>query len=357
MTIHNPTPLLDMLALGMGPDREAHVGVVLKGTFRIPDGLDGDVVPAEEPWPIATADDFFLGDVTGSVRVEAESYVYKPRADVLVVGSAHAPAGHTSTALNVALRVGAHEWALRVTGDRRWVFPTRAMLIPIASDPEPFERMPLTWERAFGGMDHRAGTRSAENPVGRGLIASKTRESVDGTLLPNVENPRAPVSTWDDAPAPAGFAPVRKDWMPRSLLSGRVLDPLHPVFGLPDDFDHAWYNGAPPALQVPFLRGDEAVEMQHLTPDRYRRFRLPGWRPRVDLGLFTDGKTWDEVLAASPGDLPKRPTVGEPMDVRLDTLALYPDDGVFTLTWRANRPIASLDLHEVAGYQVRLNEE
>lgn len=354
MTVMNDTPLLDGLALGMGPDRKTHAAVVLKATFQIPRGVDGEVVLADAQRPILDADEFFDGDVTGSVYAESERYVYKPRADVLVVGSAWAPGATSATEVNVALRVGEHQWAMRVVGDRRWVFPTRAMLTPVQTSPTPFQSMPLRWERAFGGMDHRAGEWFARNPVGRGLVASKTRESADGTALPNLEAHGAPITMWDDAPPPVGLAPVRKDWAPRSALSGRRLDALHPVFGLPEDFDHAYFNGAPAALQVPFLQGGEVVEMQHLTPDRFRRFRLPGWQPRVTLGLFTDGLTWDEAIAASPDALPDRPTAGAPLEVRLDTLALYPDEGVFTLTWRANRIVAGLELDELAGYAVDL---
>jgi hypothetical protein len=347
--LRNDTPFGFALTLGMGPDRAPHLGVVVKATLRIPETLDAPVTVAEEQVPVEAADDFYEGDVTASLLSDGETYVYKPRADVLLLGSAHAPGGRSVPALDVALRVGRHEWALRVTGDRQWLFPSRAVLVPMASDPQPFTRVPLRYERSYGGFDHRGRAWCAENPIGRGFIGRKTRESVHETFLPNVEHPRHPIRSWDDRPPVAGWGPVRKDWAPRSRLSGRNIDALHETFGLPADFDHAYYNAAHPDLQVPFLNGDEPVELQHLTPDGYRRFRLPGLAPVATLGLFTDGRTWDDVLAEPLEAPPVRPTRDEPLPLRLDTLVLRPDDGVLHLLWRGSRAVPDLALEGVAG--------
>lgn len=347
--IRNETPFEHALALGPGSDRKPRIAVVLKATFTIPERADAPPEVAT-PRPIATADEYADGDVLGSLLEESELVAFKPRADVVVVGQAHAPNGRPHTALTASIRLGRHGWALRVTGERRWLFPSRAVLVPLPSDPEPFTAMPLRYERAFGGFDHRGRGWCPENPIGRGFRVEKSRETVHETLLPNLEAPDRLVRSWDDRPPVAGFGLIRRDWQPRAALAGRRTD-FDPVFGLPSDFDAAFFNAAHPDLQIPYPEGDERVELVHLTPDGFRRFRLPGLRPEATLRRFTDGLARDDA----PDDEP-RPTASEPAPMHLDTVVFFPDDGVFTLTWRASWPIRALSLDEVAEAIIRLPE-
>ncbi|WP_412062088.1 DUF2169 domain-containing protein [Rubrivirga sp. IMCC45206] len=322
MEIRNETPFAHGIAVGMGPDRAAHLGVVVKGTFRIPERPGGAVEVADEQRPVATADEHHRGDPTASVRVEGDAVVFKPRADVVLAGHAYAPRGRPVAERTVGLRVGRLERAIRVVGDRRWrVAPLTGAVT--ASPPEPFAAMPLTFERAYGGFDHEGKGGCLQNPVGRGYLHAES--SADGAALPNLEDPRHPVRRWDDRPAPVGWGVFGRAWSPRSALAGRATE-RHPVFGLPADFDPAFHNGAHPALQVPYLAGDEAVALRGVTPDGPRRFALPGRRPRI--ALQTRGAAANRAL---------RPV--------LDTLVLLPDDGVLTLTWRASLALA-LDLDQ-----------
>src|SRR5688572_6835499 len=63
--------------------------------------------------------------------------------EVLVAGHAHPP---TRPAPQCAVRVqaGPVDKTVYVFGDRRWKGDR-------PTEPEPFERMPLTWDRAYGG--------------------------------------------------------------------------------------------------------------------------------------------------------------------------------------------------------------
>jgi hypothetical protein len=343
MDFVNDTPFVEGLAIGMGPDRRPCLAAILKATFRIPDGTDGLPAPAaDEQLPIVADDEFFKGDVTGSVRLESDAVPFKPRADVVLVGRAYAPGGKPVAALDVALRVGRLQQTVRVLGDRRWVFSARYAGAPGISDPEPFAEMPLVYERAFGGFDHKGRAWCPQNHIGRGFIGKKTRESVDGHPLPNLEDPRRPIRSWDDHPAPVGFGFYGRSWQPRAALTGTATQDLDPEFGLPADFDHGFFNGAHPALQVPgYLSGDEEVELRHLTPDGYRRFRLPGLQPRLTLRIY-DGTGNDEESA-------ERPTRSHTLPANLDTLVFLPDDGVFTAVWRGTHSLPDLSLGSVAG--------
>ncbi len=117
----------------------------------------------------------------------------------------------------VTLAVGAEVRRLAVFGERRWQKAFGGDLV--ASDPEPFDAMPLVFERAFGGVyDMPPGlfpgtdlpfpglrVQYPSNPSGVGFY--ETREAAMNSSLPNVESPTELVRVWDDRPEPGGFAP------------------------------------------------------------------------------------------------------------------------------------------------------
>ncbi len=338
MEIQNDTAFADGLAIGLGPERRPTLAVIVKATFTLPE-RGQPPTPAEEQLPIVTADEYYKGDITGSVRLEADNVPFKPRADVVLVGAAYAPEGRPVQRLDAALRVGRLRKTIRVFGDRQWLFGSRMLMVPEVSAPQPFARMPLVYERAFGGADRNAGKWCAENTIGKGFIGKKSKASVDGTPLPNLEDPNRPIISWKDRPAPAGFGFCRKDWRPRAGYAGTIQgqQDADETFGLPSDFRHDFFNAASPDMQVPgYLSGDEEVELRHLTPDGWRRFRLPGIRPVITL------RTAEEKEQA--------------LDAPLDTLVFLPDEGVFYQVWRGRYPVRDLSLEEVAGIDIRSDE-
>lgn len=353
MDIRNDTPFEGNIALGMGPDRRPWLAVVLKATFTIPEGIDGQAEPADEQLPIIGGDEYFKGDITGSVEFESDAFVFKPHADVVLNGHARAPGGTPVQSLDVALRVGRVQQAVRVFGDRRWVFPSRAVMVPVMSDPEPFVAMPLVYERAFGGFDHKGKAWSPLNHIGRGFIGKKTRESVDGKALPNLEDPRSPIRSWDDQPAPVGFGFYGRSWQPRAQHTGTDITHLDETFGLPADYNHAFNNGAHPALQVPgYLQGNEEVELRHVTQDGYRRFRLPGIQPTFHIGVKDEVSQEDESGEAGNAASPVRIEAVEP---HLDTLVILPDAGVFYQVWRGGYPLSDLDISPIASIDIAVS--
>lgn len=345
METHNHTPFADGLAIGLGPERRPCLSVIVKGTFSIPAQPGGAVKPVDEQRPIVTEDEYYKGDITGSVRIEADNVPYKPRTDVVVVGSAHAPGGDPVRQIDVSLRVGRRlRYVVRVFGDREWVFPTRMAVVPQITDPVPFVKMPLIYERAFGGMDYKASKWCSSNFIGRGFIGRKSKESVDRKPLPNLEDPRNLISSWDDQPQPIGFGFYRKDWQPRASYAGSEegQDNADEEFGLPADFQFDFYNGAHPHLQVPdYLHGDEQIELEHFTPDEYRQFTLPGLQPTVSVERYA-GQGAD---AAAEGAEPSTQTTqSETLTMHLDTLVFLPDEEQFYLVWRGRTPISEADL-------------
>src|SRR6185369_4076308 len=129
---------------------------------------------------------------TSSYRYEPEGSLPKPATDVVLVGSSVAPRPGTSELL-VAFQVGALKKGVRVVGDRVFY---KAVGSVSMTRPAPFERIPLQWERAFGGWDRsnpdeKKHACEARNPVGLGFRGSGTRFE-EGMRCPNVEDPVRP---------------------------------------------------------------------------------------------------------------------------------------------------------------------
>lgn len=337
MEIRNNTFLSDGIAIGLSPSRQPCLSVIVKGTFKIPAQPGGAVEPAAVQWPVVTEDEYYHGDVTGSVRIESDAVPFKPRTDVVVVGQAHAPGGDPVRQLDVSLRIGRTlREVVRVFGDRQWDFPSRMAVVPRITDPAPFVQMPLVYERAFGGMDYKASKWCASNFIGKGFIGHKSKESIDQKPLPNLEHPRNLIQSWDDQPQPVGFGFYRKDWQPRSGYVGTLEGQENgdEEFGLPSDFQFDFFNGAAPRLQVPGeLNGTEKVELRHFTPEEYRQFTLPGLHPQVTVTRSSALKPLSEEVSATQS------VETEAIPMRLDTLVILPDEEQFYLVWRGHTPI------------------
>jgi uncharacterized protein YjbI with pentapeptide repeats len=293
---------------------ESAIVVIVKATYLL--GDDGALTLAPEQDPPS-------GDVpqeeegASSLRYASDFAVFKPAADVLLVGHAY-PSDATVGVSNVELRLGSLRRRLAVFGDRRWGD------FGFEGKPSRFDKMPLRWERALGGPLSQA------NPVGRGF---KT-----GVLVPNLENPEALLRSKDDRPAPACFAPVAPTWHARSSKSGTYdgawLKERWPF--LPADFDWGHFNAAPPEQQVAYLRGDERFAIIGVKPGgKGFEGQLPGARPRVFAQRTEEvGGDFFEVL------------------LRLDTAWFDTDASKVVLVWRGLYSTPDDDSPDIAALYV-----
>ena len=177
--------------------------VVVKASFNIwPDG--STEVSKEQPPPLRVPEHY--GEAgRSSIRYDSDFVLTKTTTDIVVVGHAYAPDGRPVRQLDVGFRVGAVRKLRRVSGDRSW-----SLLGP--GEPEPFIRMPLVYERAFGGVDlcseHPDKDWDWRNPVGCGFAVKAAH--LQGVPVPNIESADHPIGAWDDRPAPAGFHDPRR---------------------------------------------------------------------------------------------------------------------------------------------------
>lgn len=211
----------------------------------------------------------------------------------------------------VSLRVGDELRRLIVFGERRWRRGAGGALT--ASEAAPFEAIPLSFRRAFGGgYDAPPGLLPGTelpvpalrvdyplNPSGVGFHESE--QAAEGQLLPSIELPDQLVQRWSDRPEPGGFTPCPE--LPALRL------PSDPAFAEAMQAAGGWPPGpglseeqrrravdlhmrlamrvlhhAPGRLIFPSVKPGVAVALEGLGPDaRALRFEVPPSPIRVGI--------------------------------------------------------------------------
>lgn len=257
--------------------------VIVKGTFDLIDGRACEIAAEQRP---CTGDMHYDDDTEQSVRYESDFAILKRRGECFLAGTCHPPGGAATTSA-VAFGVGDVKKALAVYGDRVWKpgFVTRT-----ATPPATFTSMPLRWERCYGGPDLET------NPLGMGRTDIETLDGPE-RAMPNIEDSTGSIVAYGDEPTPVGAFPIPRGWKRRGQRSGTYdatwRDTRWPYF--PDDFDWAYFNGAPLDQQIDgYWRGDETISLLHLRPgQRNVQSTLPGIRARAYLDLARDPSTRD----------------------------------------------------------------
>ncbi len=274
------------------------------------------------------------------VFCEGDVMPVKTGMDLVVMGTAY---GRGRTELDACIAVGSARWSYRVRGNRRCLYSGPGTLR--FSEAEAITELPIRYENAYGGVDptvppqrrhehaldafaHHPGM-YPRNPRGKGYVVFENRERLDGLELPNIEHPATPVrpgnlvvgdpSRWWQAPIPWSCDWFDRFWYPRSNGFGvlpeyvpdddsgmwevkmQIVQPQQVrrmVQGKAPEVDPCLFNAASPALVLPFLRGDEAIELREMTPDGQLVVYLPGDRPTFHVRF--GGRAEDISASAKP---------------------------------------------------------
>jgi len=201
-----------------------------------------------------------------------DQFIPKPQAEYLVSGFATTEFAKQDNQCAVRVQVGGLEKSLMVSGQRYW-------LNGRLTKPEPFERMEITWENAFGG------TSFAENTAGKGADTVKVA-GVSTRLAPNIELPATRMETQQSTVEPASFGPIPIMRPTRFALGGSYSDKwLKQDFpGFFPDLNPAIFNAASPDQR--WTRRDRLPEhapftIWNMTPGQpYWAGTLPDWKAR-----------------------------------------------------------------------------
>jgi hypothetical protein len=216
----------------------ASVTVCVKATFVLVPGV-ATLAPLQE-----------------AIRLEGTSadapdlVPYKPRADILLAGHAHAPGGAPTDSLLARARVGGWRKSLSINGDRTWV-PSFDGLRP--SVAVPFRRMPLVYERAV---------RTGENLMGVDI----SQGAENSRPLANI------AAIADQGGETPGLAPIPFGWRALHLALGDAGILWASRAGVlagppPEGFDFRIFNAAPIEQQVDEIPPGASVLLENLHPE------------------------------------------------------------------------------------------
>ncbi len=287
---------------------QLYVTVVVKATFGL---VNDQAMELVEPAELVRGELYHRDNPSRSVRATSDMAPYLSRADVTLIGHAFAPSGEPATMVPVRLAVFREHALLdktaHVYGDRK------------GGAPAPFEKIPLMYEKALGGVGWD------DNPMGIGMQAGGAPDPT----APNIVHPTEPTKG-------IGFGPISRTWPARRRLLGKTdrkaLD--KPVAVLPDGFEWAYFQAAPLDQQIDFLHGDEWVVLEGIHPGVPRiSSRLPSARiTGIVVGLGDRGQV-------------------RGLDFHADVLRIDADEQSCSVVWRSSMPVqdeASIDAIEVS---------
>ena len=251
-----------------------------KATFRFDDQGRVDL-ETQEPFPLLAQDEKTpLGDLPADLQPRTD-----PSLEVILLGHAYAPRERPVVALTAALTVGKVRRELLVFGDRSWS-PDRKVI----SRPTPFTRMPLSYGRAFGGtvpinLDQESVFDLCDtcNKHGLGFDAERMAHELGGLLkaprgypalpagyvrrLPNLENLRAPIARWDEAPLPCCWATLPIDvplWAVRRARQNPKSPPPPPLAEIKRELPSVAHYRAHPDWVIPVPTAAPTIRLESL---------------------------------------------------------------------------------------------
>jgi len=321
LEVINHTPFKAELIPGLDKHGDDFAVIVVKGTFHVQDNPP-QLRLAEAQLPIIHSSEHYGQAGKSSICYESDVALPKQATDIVLNGHAYAPQNRAAAYVDVSLQVDDRINSRRVFGNRYW---TKSANNWHMTPAEKFQRLPLTYENAYGGFDLRPDptgeqTFNAYNPVGKGHLSHRKKEPDEGLALPNIENPDKLIQHWQDRPRPVGFGFISAHWQPRLGFAGtydadweKNRLPL-----LPDDFDHRFYNTAhPDFISEKILMGGEIIRIKNVTEAGELAFTLPILASSVAVKMHGESKLFQLML---------------------DTVLIEPNARRVCLTWRVAVP-------------------
>lgn len=225
------------------------------------------LVPVSEANKLKTLRQEIIEDEYGNL--EPDIFFSRTGTDLMIFGDAVSDKGKVKN-LTVTVNAGGYQLSMLVIGNRIWEKRNMKSEDLLASEPEPFEKMPMTYKNAFGGKTQTeyGDLPYADNPIGKGYYLAQ-EEALD-KLLPNIEDPKALIKKWDDKPEPIGIAPYPSNW-------GLRLKKIVSVKG--DEIELVPENGifdkAIPALSGKRLEAGQTISITGMSKSGKVQFKLP----------------------------------------------------------------------------------
>ena len=363
MVVTAPSPTVVQLA-GLSPSGEPILSVLAKRTYSVVPGRP--LVLAAEQLPLR-GEPVVDPEREGLMLLDEDTYPFKLRTDVVVRGHVY---GNGKSEVTAEVGVGDVTLKILALGDRR---VERAGGTITFGPAAAFDRIPLEHDRAYGGHDRRAEEKQGHpfaklkpyllantsllayspfvyprNRHGRGYVCEDSAETLAELRLPNLEDPADRLTAsrlvvpsmkdWWRMPLPASTT-----WVPPSYFGRGVFGGMFPFWEpLPKELPEfvrgllpreaaeidlmkghplirRFANGAPLALQVPYLKPGATLRLVNLHPKSASfTIALPASAPRISVD-GRDGKM----------------LVTEPV---IHHVEIEPDENRVTIVWRGAGP-------------------
>ena len=354
---------------GMAADDSLVLAVLAKRTYRFTPGRS-ELSVADEQQPLRLVPVFDTDGPDPTLLVtDTDAYPFKLLTDIVVRGHVYP---EKKTYGHAAVRVGDVVKSLVAYGDRKAYRAHDGRIL--FSAPEAFDKIPLSYARAYGGRDARSEEKNpwplkraiphvdpqhvdiaahspylyARNRNGCGYLFEATPASLEELRLPNLEDPDDLLTgdrlvvphtdAWHTMPLPAGttwvppshfsrgvFMGLFPNWKPlpsslreieRGLLPPRVAE-INVFAGHP--LVKRLTNGASLGLAVPHLPPASVIALTRLHPKVANvSITLPETPPKIGV----DGRNGKIAIT--------RPVI--------HTVEIEPDLGRLSIVWRGAAP-------------------
>ncbi|MCP3925182.1 MAG: DUF2169 domain-containing protein [Desulfobacterales bacterium] len=260
--------------------------VIVKATYTINGSSE---LTISEKQRKVTSEPLYRGEPGESSLIYDTDFVLeKPNTDVVVNGHAYAPNGQKKRNTSVSFKVGGVSKKLKVSGDQTW---KSLLLFNLKTPKKRFEKIPITYENAFGGTDFKSRKNKfhKKNPVGSGYAVWSHR--LHGQKTPNIASTGNILDKFLGSTSPGGFGPIPCNWPPRNRYGGtygKKWEKTRKPF-LPKNFDTRYHQQATNDQQAKgYLKGGEPVILKNLTPEGILKFVLP--KEKISLNTIIDNE-------------------------------------------------------------------
>ncbi len=368
------------------PYEDYELALVMKLTFSIT--ASGECVPAKTQLPIIVAPVPYETVKTPLVSPpswDSDLMAFKAGTDVVVQGHAYSY-GRAAQTIDAELALPNVSRIVRVHGDRRLDW---GMGRPVFTPAEPFELMPLRYDRAYGGcdqfnlgkvtdllmreliktqpalqLDSSSESHYPRNPAGRGFLIEMNRQSSENMLLPNLEFPFDPVTperlavgstdNWMSAPLPATFDWIDPSWFPRIAYLGLTPEHIVPVDGV-QEIARGWaapgllklksvmrggwhptfQHGASPGLVLRRLQPGTQMLLRNMFPlHPERRLQLSSKVPQVEISITESNRVATTSNLSAVVVLPDQDQVVEVWSARAKVTRPYAQNELENMKWK-----------------------
>jgi hypothetical protein len=310
---YNMTPFPAKFAFSMNNEGQDLLVGILKASFDFDENGAMSISPRERILPIMLSDEFYGKAENSGLRYPADIVPEKEGTDIIINGTVY---GNNQRQVQCGFTLGHLKKTLIVSGRRTW---SRKFGFTKLSAPLPFDKIPVTYENAFGGRrEDKNGVQHFEyNPVGIGFGA----DPLENPVLPSIEYMDCLIKSIGDRPKPAGLCAIPMSWKQRLMYAGTYDDtwknqrfPLAPL-----DLNPRFYNAVPDdQIFRPKLKGQEELTLYNLHCSN------------TEFKLNIPGHTF--ICTARI----KQETIPHTMEI--DTCLIEPDEQRLTLTYISRIP-------------------